>query len=62
MLSFCRLLSSFIVGLFNLYEDLFFTYLEINPLGKFITWISPSHRPGGAIFTPQRHPDLIIYV
>ncbi|CAF96146.1 unnamed protein product, partial [Tetraodon nigroviridis] len=25
-------LSSFIVGLFNLYEDLFFTYLEINPL------------------------------
>ncbi|XP_051797163.1 ATP-citrate synthase isoform X1 [Acanthochromis polyacanthus] len=26
------ILSSFIVGLFNLYEDLFFTYLEINPL------------------------------
>uniref|UniRef100_A0A3Q3EEZ1 ATP-citrate synthase n=1 Tax=Labrus bergylta TaxID=56723 RepID=A0A3Q3EEZ1_9LABR len=25
-------LASFIVGLFNLYEDLFFTYLEINPL------------------------------
>ncbi|CAF96059.1 unnamed protein product, partial [Tetraodon nigroviridis] len=25
-------LSSFIIGLFNLYEDLFFTYLEINPL------------------------------
>ncbi|XP_056871489.1 ATP-citrate synthase [Takifugu flavidus] len=25
-------LSSFIVGLFNFYEDLFFTYLEINPL------------------------------
>uniref|UniRef100_A0A8C4HX90 ATP-citrate synthase n=1 Tax=Dicentrarchus labrax TaxID=13489 RepID=A0A8C4HX90_DICLA len=27
-------LASFIVGLFNLYEDLFFTYLEINPLGR----------------------------
>ncbi|XP_035763761.1 ATP-citrate synthase isoform X1 [Neolamprologus brichardi] len=25
-------LASFIVGLFNLYEDLYFTYLEINPL------------------------------
>ncbi|KAA8585360.1 hypothetical protein FQN60_004054 [Etheostoma spectabile] len=25
-------LASFVVGLFNLYEDLFFTYLEINPL------------------------------
>ncbi|MEQ2246617.1 hypothetical protein ILYODFUR_001251 [Ilyodon furcidens] len=25
-------LASFIVGLFNLYENLFFTYLEINPL------------------------------
>ncbi len=31
---FCRMLSSFLVGLFNLYEDLYFTYLEINPLGK----------------------------
>lgn len=30
----CRMLTSFLVGLFNLYEDLFFTYLEINPLGK----------------------------
>ncbi|XP_047673390.1 ATP-citrate synthase-like isoform X1 [Tachysurus fulvidraco] len=27
-----ELLASFIVGLFNLYEDLYFTYLEINPL------------------------------
>lgn len=35
-LSPCRVLASFIVGLFNLYEDLFFTYLEINPLGRFI--------------------------
>uniref|UniRef100_A0A8C7Y428 ATP-citrate synthase n=1 Tax=Oryzias sinensis TaxID=183150 RepID=A0A8C7Y428_9TELE len=26
------MLASFIVGLFNLYEDLYFTYLEINPL------------------------------
>ncbi|XP_051894501.1 ATP-citrate synthase isoform X2 [Pristis pectinata] len=26
------ILASFIVGLFTLYEDLFFTYLEINPL------------------------------
>uniref|UniRef100_A0A3B3Q7M5 ATP-citrate synthase n=1 Tax=Paramormyrops kingsleyae TaxID=1676925 RepID=A0A3B3Q7M5_9TELE len=25
-------LASFVVGLFNLYEELFFTYLEINPL------------------------------
>ncbi|KAJ8377251.1 hypothetical protein AAFF_G00264790, partial [Aldrovandia affinis] len=25
-------LASFIVGLFNLYQDLYFTYLEINPL------------------------------
>lgn len=29
-----RVLASFIVGLFNLYEDLYFTYLEINPLGN----------------------------
>uniref|UniRef100_A0A8C9STE2 ATP-citrate synthase n=1 Tax=Scleropages formosus TaxID=113540 RepID=A0A8C9STE2_SCLFO len=27
-----EVLASFVVGLFNLYEDLFFTYLEINPL------------------------------
>ncbi|XP_053309008.1 ATP-citrate synthase isoform X2 [Spea bombifrons] len=27
-----EVLASFITGLFNLYEDLFFTYLEINPL------------------------------
>uniref|UniRef100_A0A671R9Y8 ATP-citrate synthase n=1 Tax=Sinocyclocheilus anshuiensis TaxID=1608454 RepID=A0A671R9Y8_9TELE len=27
-----EVLASFIVGLFNLYEDLYFTYLEINPL------------------------------
>ncbi|KAI4895234.1 hypothetical protein NFI96_028004 [Prochilodus magdalenae] len=27
-----QVLASFIVGLFNLYEDLYFTYLEINPL------------------------------
>ncbi|XP_026574016.1 ATP-citrate synthase isoform X2 [Pseudonaja textilis] len=26
------ILASFILGLFNLYEDLYFTYLEINPL------------------------------
>uniref|UniRef100_A0A4W4FZ59 ATP-citrate synthase n=1 Tax=Electrophorus electricus TaxID=8005 RepID=A0A4W4FZ59_ELEEL len=26
------MLSSFLMGLFNLYEDLYFTYLEINPL------------------------------
>lgn len=32
----CRVLASFIVGLFNLYEDLYFTYLEVNPLGKFV--------------------------
>lgn len=32
-LSALRVLASFIVGLFNLYEDLYFTYLEINPLG-----------------------------
>lgn len=37
----CRVLASFIVGIFNLYEDLYFTYLEINPLGKFI-WIPRS--------------------
>lgn len=30
---FPRVLASFILGLFNLYEDLYFTYLEINPLG-----------------------------
>ncbi|MGH0122000.1 UNVERIFIED_CONTAM: hypothetical protein FKN15_000541 [Acipenser sinensis] len=28
------ILASFVVGLFNLYEDLYFTYLEINPLAK----------------------------
>lgn len=33
----CRVLASFIVGIFNLYEDLYFTYLEINPLGKCVT-------------------------
>uniref|UniRef100_A0A8B9L8M5 ATP citrate synthase n=1 Tax=Astyanax mexicanus TaxID=7994 RepID=A0A8B9L8M5_ASTMX len=27
-----EVLTSFLVGLFNLYEDLYFTYLEINPL------------------------------
>uniref|UniRef100_A0AAQ4RH94 ATP-citrate synthase n=1 Tax=Gasterosteus aculeatus aculeatus TaxID=481459 RepID=A0AAQ4RH94_GASAC len=27
-----KVLASFIVGLFNLYEDLYFTYLEINPI------------------------------
>ncbi|XP_010795435.1 ATP-citrate synthase-like [Notothenia coriiceps] len=27
-----QVLASFIVGLFNLYEDLYFTYLEINPI------------------------------
>ncbi|XP_060795289.1 ATP-citrate synthase isoform X2 [Neoarius graeffei] len=27
-----EVLASFIIGLFNLYEDLYFTYLEINPL------------------------------
>ncbi|XP_065805694.1 ATP-citrate synthase isoform X1 [Labrus bergylta] len=27
-----EVLANFIVGLFNLYEDLYFTYLEINPL------------------------------
>lgn len=29
-----RVLVSFISGLFNFYEDLYFTYLEINPLGN----------------------------
>lgn len=29
-----RILASFISGLFNFYEDLYFTYLEINPLGN----------------------------
>lgn len=49
----CRVLSSFIVGLFNFYEDLFFTYLEINPLGRliifvltlFATWMCPCKQP-----------------
>uniref|UniRef100_A0A9J8AUA3 ATP-citrate synthase n=1 Tax=Cyprinus carpio carpio TaxID=630221 RepID=A0A9J8AUA3_CYPCA len=27
-----EMLTSFLVGLFNMYEDLYFTYLEINPL------------------------------
>uniref|UniRef100_A0A8C1RT73 ATP-citrate synthase n=1 Tax=Cyprinus carpio TaxID=7962 RepID=A0A8C1RT73_CYPCA len=27
-----EMLNSFLVGLFNMYEDLYFTYLEINPL------------------------------
>lgn len=31
---FNSILASFICGLFNLYEDLYFTYLEINPLGN----------------------------
>ena len=29
-----RLLSTFIMTLYKVYKDLFFTYLEINPLGK----------------------------
>lgn len=46
MSSLCRVLANFIVGLFNLYEDLFFTYLEINPLGRlfvFVFFLSFSH-------------------
>lgn len=31
-----RILASFISGLFNFYEDLYFTYLEINPLGNWL--------------------------
>lgn len=31
-----RVLASFISGLFNFYEDLYFTYLEINPLGNWL--------------------------
>lgn len=31
---FSRLLTTFIYDLFQLYADLYFTYLEINPLGK----------------------------
>ena len=31
-----RLLATFINDLFKLYTDLFFTYLEINPLGEVI--------------------------
>ena len=38
-LSSWRVLASFIVGLFNLYEDLYFTYLEINPLGMFFHFV-----------------------
>lgn len=34
VLTFCSILASFISGLFHLYEDLYFTYLEINPLGN----------------------------
>lgn len=39
---FCRVLASFIMGLFNLYEDLYFTYLEINPLGVCFLFVSVS--------------------
>lgn len=35
---FYSILASFICGLFNLYEDLYFTYLEINPLGNKYFW------------------------
>lgn len=35
---FYSILASFICGLFNLYEDLYFTYLEINPLGNGYFW------------------------
>lgn len=31
---FSRLLTTFIYDLFQLYTDLYFTYLEINPLGR----------------------------
>lgn len=40
MPSLCRVLANFIVGLFNLYEELFFTYLEINPLGRLLVMSS----------------------
>ncbi|TSK28014.1 ATP-citrate synthase [Bagarius yarrelli] len=31
-----EVLANFLVGLFNLYEDLYFTYLEINPLADYL--------------------------
>ena len=31
---FCRMVAKFIESLYNVYCDLYFTYLEINPLGK----------------------------
>lgn len=41
------MLTSFLVGLFNLYEDLYFTYLEINPLGKSLKQPTPPHSRHG---------------
>lgn len=40
-----RILASFISGLFNFYEDLYFTYLEINPLGNWLCWGGMVYRP-----------------
>lgn len=57
-----RVLSSFIVGLFNFYEDLFFTYLEINPLGRWIILISLSLLPGCAPCKQPWRLDFIINV
>jgi len=32
----CRAVLGFIVSLYKVYVDLYFTYLEINPLGKLV--------------------------
>lgn len=34
MTDYFRIVANFIVALYTVYVDLFFTYLEINPLGK----------------------------
>lgn len=49
-----RVLASFICGLFNFYEDLYFTYLEINPLG--ISW--RRHGREGPCHQPRLRSDL----
>lgn len=35
-----RVLAEFLVLLYKAYNDLYFTYLEINPLGKYYIYIS----------------------
>ena len=50
------ILAEFVSSLFKLYSDLYFTYLEINPLGKCGTI-----RYGFALKFAYEHPDIPVF-